>query len=91
MQTYYAKTLYDLVKQYIPDGIYIYHCTTNDIEIEFQIINYNDDIVLNTTTTFENNGTIESNGTGSIYPKGYNNGVTCSGGSSGGGSIYFFK
>ena len=54
MQTYYAKTLYDLVKQYIPDGIYIYHCTTNDIEIEFQIINYNDDVILNTPTTFGN-------------------------------------
>lgn len=54
MQTYYAKTLYDLVKQYIPDGIYIYHCTTNDIEIEFQIINYNDDVILNTATTFGN-------------------------------------
>lgn len=33
MQTYYAKTLYDLVKQYIPDGIYIYHCTTNEEDI----------------------------------------------------------
>lgn len=54
MQTYYAKTLYNLIKQTIPDGIYIYHCTTNDIEIEFQIINYNSDIVLNTATTFGN-------------------------------------
>ena len=54
MQTYYAKTLYDLVKQYIPNGIHIYHCITNDIEIEFQIINYNDDVILNTPTTFGN-------------------------------------
>lgn len=55
MQTYYAKTLYELLKQNISDGIYIYHCTTNNIEIEFQIINYNDNIVLsNTSTTFGN-------------------------------------
>lgn len=55
MQTYYAKTLYELLKQNISDGIYIYHCTTNNIEIEFQIINYNDNVVLsNTNTTFGN-------------------------------------
>lgn len=55
MQTYYAKTLYELLKQNISDGIYIYHCTTNNIEIKFQIINYNDNVVLsNTNTTFGN-------------------------------------
>lgn len=55
MQTYYAKTLHELLKQNISDGIYIYHCTTNNIEIEFQIINYNDNVVLsNTNTTFGN-------------------------------------
>lgn len=54
MQTYYAKTLYDLLKQYIPDGIHMYHCTTNDIEIEFQILNYNDDTIINKATTFGN-------------------------------------
>lgn len=43
-----------MIKQTISDGIYIYHCTTNDIEIEFQIINYNNDIILNTATTFGN-------------------------------------
>lgn len=55
MQTYYATTLYDLLKQNISDGVYIYHCTTNNIEIEFQIINYNDNVILsNTSTTFGN-------------------------------------
>lgn len=42
------------------------------------------------TSVLENHGTIESNGIGSTYPKGYNNGVACSGGSSGGGSINIF-
>lgn len=54
METYYAKTLFDLVKQTIPDGVHLYHCTTNNIEIEFQMINYNTDIVLNSATTFGN-------------------------------------
>lgn len=54
METYYANTLFDLVKQTIPDGVHLYHCTTNNIEIEFQMINYNTDIVLNSATTFGN-------------------------------------
>lgn len=54
MQTYYAETLFELVKKTIPDGVYLYHCTTNNIEIEFQIINYNTDITLNSSATVGN-------------------------------------
>ena len=60
METYYAKTLFELVKQTIPDGIHIYHCTTNDIEIEFQIINYNIDTILNSTTVTYGNATVDT-------------------------------
>lgn len=60
METYYAKTLFELVKQTIPDGIHIYHCTTNDIEIEFQIINYNTDTILNSTTVTYGNTTVDT-------------------------------
>ena len=51
---YYARTLFDLVKQTIENGEYTYHCMTNDIEINFQIINFEEDITINSAISYGN-------------------------------------
>ena len=60
MDTYYAENLFTLLKQNIPDGVYMYHCTTNNIEINFQIINYTTDTILNSTAVTYGNTTADT-------------------------------
>lgn len=51
---YYARTIFDLVKQTIENGEYTYHCMTNDIEINFQIINFTNSVEVNEAVSFGN-------------------------------------